>query len=241
MKKLSLLTFWKRWYKIWMAFSAILYIVGGFLFLLASRFVFDVFNFLAKIISIGKPIPYPAEKFWLVLAFGYMVGVAWASYLAMEDIRRTKCRNFTLVVVLEKTVSTLAFLLMFIFSPGDKRYFAYLVGVALDGSLAIITILFYLKAVSYFEESLPVNIAKDEPFHPEGRTTFELFAIEGRLETDEEEDIFFTQRFVSLRSDKLWRLPTLAKQMVISDPGGVSKRKYHACQAPLPIPHFFPG
>ena len=111
----------ERFFKLFMGLSAVIYLLAGFVFVLAPGFVLTVINLLGKLTPGLPPIPMPTEKFWLALAFAMMVTIACLSYLIHYNVRKNK--NYTIPLLVAKAAFSISALAFFLFSG---RYLAYL-------------------------------------------------------------------------------------------------------------------
>jgi uncharacterized protein (DUF362 family) len=124
-----------------MLFSAILYFVGGSVFIISEKFFLGTLNFVSRLITPNLPeIPICEGKFWLFLAHAMMMTIAMSSYIAQLDIRKNK--HFMVPVLVSKITATVAAIWYCIFST---MYLAYLFMIIVDGSLFVITLYFYLR------------------------------------------------------------------------------------------------
>lgn len=106
--------------------------VVGILFIAVPNGVLDVISDLGDAIGSFPRAPHTVEKFWLALAFAYMVVITGICLVAQSDVRRH--RPMLLVLVAGKTASSLAALGFFVF---DDNVFIYLLNFIVDGFLAI--------------------------------------------------------------------------------------------------------
>lgn len=88
-------------------------------------------------------LPEPVESFWQVLAVALLVVLTYVAFEAQRDVRE----NFTLVriIILSKLITALGFLVAFVF---QGPYFAYLVGMAVDSIILILTWSCYHRSVA---------------------------------------------------------------------------------------------
>lgn len=110
----------------------VLYALLGLAFFFFSNEIFYLMNVGPQVFKITETIPNPTEKFWLVLATSMMAMLSALSFLASES---PWVRGYNLVHLLAKTASTAGFLYLFL---NENRYFAYLLGVITDASIAVI-------------------------------------------------------------------------------------------------------
>lgn len=127
--------------KNFMLFSAILYFVGGSVFIVSPAFFLGTLNAVSRLLTPQLPeIPLCEGKFWLFLAYAMMMTIAVASYLSQRDIIRDK--DLMIPVMVSKITAVIAALCYSTFSP---FYLAYGFMIVVDGSLFVITLYFYLK------------------------------------------------------------------------------------------------
>lgn len=131
----------ERFFKLFMGLSAVIYLLAGFVFVLAPGFVLTVINLLGKLTPGLPPIPMPTEKFWLALAFAMMVTIACLSYLIHYNVRKNK--NYTIPLLVAKAAFSISALAFFLFSG---RYLAYLAIFLVDGAIFWVTLFFYVQA-----------------------------------------------------------------------------------------------
>ena len=127
----------------WMIVSVILYVGGGFNFLLGQNRLLEQMNRVStRLFKDRFPlIPASTEKFWLVLTTSMMLMLVVCCTLAAVSVE--KYYLLVIPVLFSKACSTTLYLGLFSF---QKRYFAYLVGALTDGPLFAITLIFYLRA-----------------------------------------------------------------------------------------------
>jgi hypothetical protein len=106
--------------------------VVGILFIAFPDGVLDVISDLGDEIGDFTRAPDTEEKFWLALAFAYMVVIAGICAVAQADVVRY--RPLLLVLAVGKTASSLAALGFYVF---DSDVFIYLLNFLVDGFLAI--------------------------------------------------------------------------------------------------------
>src|SRR4051795_9083604 len=114
---------------------AVSFAVVGILFIAVPNGVLDVISDLGDEIGSFTRAPDTVEKFWLALAFAYMVVITGICLVVQADVVRY--RPLLLVLAAGKTASSLATLAFFVF---DEQVFAYLLNFLLDGSLVLIAL-----------------------------------------------------------------------------------------------------
>ena len=127
----------------WMIVSVILYVGGGFNFLLGQNRLLEVMNRVStRLFRDRLPlIPASTEKFWLVLTTSMMLMLVVCCGMAAISVE--KYYLLVIPVLFSKACSTFSYLILFSF---QKRYFAYMVGALTDGPLFVITLIIYLRA-----------------------------------------------------------------------------------------------
>lgn len=111
---------------------AVSFAVVGFLFIAFPNGVLDVISDFGDHFGNFTRAPETDEKFWLALAFAYMVIITAICVVAQADVVRY--RPFILVLAVGKTASSLAALAFFVF---DQDVFIYLLNFLVDGYLAV--------------------------------------------------------------------------------------------------------
>jgi hypothetical protein len=111
---------------------AVSFAIVGFLFIAFPNGVLDTISDFGEHFGNFTRAPETDEKFWLALAFAYMVIITAICVVAQADIVRY--RPFILVLAIGKTASSLAALAFFIF---DQDVFIYLLNFLVDGYLAL--------------------------------------------------------------------------------------------------------
>lgn len=85
-----------------------------------------------KVFKVTEVIPEPSERLWLVMASTLM---ALTALLCFFSSRSPQIRGYVFSVLLAKGVSGSGFVYMFLY---DQRYFAYIVGIAIETVLALL-------------------------------------------------------------------------------------------------------
>jgi hypothetical protein len=109
--------------------------VVGFLFIAFPDGVLDVISDLGDEIGDFTRAPETEERFWLALAFAYMVVIAGICLVAQADVVRY--RPLLLVLAAGKAASSLAALGFYLF---DSDVFIYLLNFLVDGYLALLAL-----------------------------------------------------------------------------------------------------
>jgi hypothetical protein len=106
--------------------------VVGFLFIAFPDGVLDVISDLGDELGDFTRAPETEERFWLALAFAYMVVIAGICAVVQGDVVRY--RPLLLVLAAGKTASSLTALGFYLF---DSDVFIYLLNFLVDGCLAV--------------------------------------------------------------------------------------------------------
>jgi tryptophan-rich sensory protein len=123
-------------------FWSFLFAVGCVMFAFAPHFVIENLNrIFLKIAPTLPSLPYSEERFWLALTVSLMATISALCYSAQSDLKRKK--DLVVFVLISKATSSLFFFLFFFL---DRHSLAYLFGMALDGSIFVITFIFYMRA-----------------------------------------------------------------------------------------------
>jgi len=91
-------------------------------FFATSEFLYAI-NFFPNVFKLAEPAPMPTDRFWVILAASYSIGLCALSWLAAES---PKVRGYGLVQILTRLCSTAGFALAFF---NEHRYFIYLFAV----------------------------------------------------------------------------------------------------------------
>lgn len=111
---------------------AVSFAVVGFLFIAFPNGVLNTISDFGDHFGDFTRAPETTEKFWLALAFAYMVIITAICVVAQAD--PVRYRPFILVLAVGKTASSLAALGFFVF---DQNVFIYLLNFLVDGYLAL--------------------------------------------------------------------------------------------------------
>ena len=120
---------------------AVTFAVVGILFIAVPDGVLDVIDDLGDAIGSFATAPDTTEKFWLALAFAYMVVISGICFVVQFDVVRF--RPLLLVLAAGKTASSLAALAFFVF---DQNVFIYLLNFLVDGYLAGLSLFLWALA-----------------------------------------------------------------------------------------------
>src|SRR3954454_20454368 len=115
--------------------------VVGILFIAAPNGVLDVISDLGDDIGSFTRAPETVEKFWLALAFAYMVVIAGICLVVQADVVRY--RPLLLVLAAGKTASSLGTLAFFVIG---EPFFILLLNFLVDGFLAILSLWLWMLA-----------------------------------------------------------------------------------------------
>jgi hypothetical protein len=122
----------------------------GILFIAAPNGVLDVISDLGDDIGDFARAPETVEKFWLALAFAYMVVIAGICAVVQADVVRY--RPLLLVLAAGKAASSLAALGFYVF---DSDVFIYLLNFIVDGLLVGVSLLLWTIAGRIGEPAAP--------------------------------------------------------------------------------------
>ncbi len=114
-----------------MRILGIVYAVTGGVFFLFPDTVLGTLNSFPQTTGYTEVVPFPADRFWLVMAVAMMAMLSALSFLAAGE---PKNRGYPFVHILSKCVSVAGFAYMFLH---QRPYFVYLAGIATDLPLAI--------------------------------------------------------------------------------------------------------
>lgn len=124
-------------------FWAILFLVAGLVFVFFPNLVVQSLNQFALKITPSLPtLPLSQDRFWVVLMFSLMITLTFLCYSAQDDLKRRK--DLVQFVLISKITSSLFFLVFFFV---DRMALAYLMGMLVDGSIFVITLIFYSRAL----------------------------------------------------------------------------------------------
>lgn len=129
---------------------AVSFAVVGILFIAVPNGVLDVISDLGDAIGNFTRAPHTVEKFWLALAFAYMVVITGICVLVQTDVVRY--RSVLLVLAAGKTASSLGALGFYVF---DSDVFIYLLNFIVDGFLAVIALYLWRVAGRIGEPAAP--------------------------------------------------------------------------------------
>jgi hypothetical protein len=140
-----------------MRIYALIYLVGAFLFFFMPEETFYLINVGPRVFKLAEEIPAPSERFWVVLSTSMMIMLFFAAvYSSMFPY----VKGFVAIHLLSKATSVAGFLYCFF----QKRYFAYGIGAACDGSIFLIVLLFYLRSAAS-GHAPPTTPPAHEPSH----------------------------------------------------------------------------
>ena len=129
---------------------AVSFAAVGVLFIAAPNGVLNVISDLGDEIGNFARAPETVERFWLALAFAYMVVIAGICAVVQADVVRY--RPLLLVLALGKTASSLAALGFYIFSD---NVFIYLLNFIVDGLLVGVSLMLWRIAGRIGEPAAP--------------------------------------------------------------------------------------
>ncbi|MBF0493392.1 MAG: hypothetical protein HQM15_11520 [Deltaproteobacteria bacterium] len=126
--------------KIWI-FS---FLLAAAAFLVAPNLVIRFLNTVSlKLFPHLIPLPESTERFWLSLSGSLMVTLLFLLFGAVSDIARKK--DLVFYVLVSKIASTVLFLSFFFL---HQKSFTYILGGWVDGSIFLVTLFFYRRAVA---------------------------------------------------------------------------------------------
>lgn len=114
------------------------FLIVGLLFIITPDGVLNAISDFGDHFGDFPRAPETEEKFWLALAFAYMMTITAIAVVAQTDVIRYRALIGILVVA--KTTSSLAALGFFVF---DQDVFIYLLNFLVDGFLAISALWLY--------------------------------------------------------------------------------------------------
>jgi hypothetical protein len=120
---------------------AVTFAVVGIFFIATPDGVLDVIDDVGDWFGSFATAPDTVEKFWLALAFAYMVVIAGIALVVQFDVVRY--RPLLLVLAAGKTASSLGALGFYVF---DDDVFIYLLNFLVDGYLAILSLILWRVA-----------------------------------------------------------------------------------------------
>lgn len=125
--------------RIWVACFAL----GGLYFFFFQNTLINQINYISSnTLKLNLPLlPESTEKFWLALTVSMMATITALSYIAQRDIRRNI--GYVIPLLISKFISTFFFILFFF---THIKSLTYIVGALTDGSIFVITLIFYLRA-----------------------------------------------------------------------------------------------
>jgi hypothetical protein len=129
---------------------AVSFAVVGILFIAVPDGVLDVISDLGDAIGSFATAPETVEKFWLALAFAYMVVITGICLVVQADPARY--RPLLLVLAAGKTASSLGALGFYAF---DQDVFIYLLNFLVDGFLVGVSLLLWSVAGRIGEPAAP--------------------------------------------------------------------------------------
>ena len=118
-----------------MRFLAASFAVVGTLFIATPDGVIDVIDDLGDAVGSFATGAETEQKFWLALAFAYMVVITGIALVVQSDVVRF--RPLLLVLAAGKAASSLAALAFFV---ADDDVFIYFLNFLVDGSLVLISL-----------------------------------------------------------------------------------------------------
>jgi hypothetical protein len=129
---------------------AVSFAVVGALFIITPNGVLDTISDLGDELGNFSRAPETTEKFWLALAFAYMVVITGICVVVLTDVVRY--RPVLLVLAVGKAASSLAALGFYLF---DDDVFIYLLNFIVDGYLAVLSLVLFRVAARIGEPQAP--------------------------------------------------------------------------------------
>jgi uncharacterized protein (DUF362 family) len=170
--------------RLFLALSAMVYLVAGLAFAVVPDPILKIINYIADhvrpTINLGSAIPVVDAQFWLSLAFSMMMVITYLCYIAQLNIRKNK--GFIKALLVAKAASSLssfAFIL-------THKYFASLVILLVDGSIFLMTFYFYNRANRSLQKEHTTGsggVKTPRPHQPakDGPTTVAVFKGDDKL------------------------------------------------------------
>ena len=129
----------KKLLQIW----AIVFLIAGLFFVFFPNLVVGSLNNISQKWTPKLPLlPLSDDRFWIVLMFSLMITLTFLCYSAQDDLIRRK--DLVQFILISKITSSLFFLIFFFV---DRMALAYLVGTLVDGSIFVVTWIFYSQAL----------------------------------------------------------------------------------------------
>lgn len=120
-----------------------LFTVAAIIFAFAPQKVVDLLNYIGELIHwSGPPVARSTEHFWSPLGVSLLVVLILTSYLIQKDLLHHI--KYTRLIIISKLVSSICYIISFF---SFDRSFAYLAAFAVDGALAVLTWVYYRRAV----------------------------------------------------------------------------------------------
>jgi len=167
----------ERQFRLVLRLSAVVYAGAGLAFAIAPEWILGLINSVGDKLVIFKHIETNENKFWVSLSFSMMMTITLLCYLAQRNVR--KAVGYVSTLLTAKLASTLSALCFFIFSP----YLGYLVIVAMDGSIFVITLYFFLRANHIFFKTETAYLRK-APVNPKITPATKVVVLTGNDKFD---------------------------------------------------------
>lgn len=128
----------------WMKISALIYALGLLNFMFAQNMLLENLNRTSELLFRDRYplIPLSTEKFWVTLTNSMMVMLIVICVMVAMDPAGNL--NMVIVILFSKIVSSGQYIYLYF---KREKYFAYMVGALTDGSLWLVTLFFYIKAL----------------------------------------------------------------------------------------------
>lgn len=129
----------KKLLQLWM----VVFFIAGSIFVFFPNTIVESLNKIAFKIAPSLPLlPLSQDRFWIVLMFSLMITLTFLCYAAQDDLKRRK--DLVQFILISKITSTLFFFLFFFI---DRMSLAYVFGGLVDGSIFLVTLAFYSRAL----------------------------------------------------------------------------------------------
>ena len=124
-----------------MRIYALTYLVCAGLFFFMPEETFYLINVGPRVFKIGQEIPMPSEHFWIVLSTSMMMMLFFASAYTSAY---PAIKGMVWIHLLSKVTSVSGFIYLYL----HQNYFAYLLGAAVDGSIVLVVLAFFLRSIT---------------------------------------------------------------------------------------------
>jgi uncharacterized protein (DUF362 family) len=161
--------------KLVLVVSTIVYLVGGFAFVLFPELILRGINACSRVLTPSLTlVPISPNKVWVCLAFALMMTITSLSYLGQRNVRRGG--GYVIALLVSKISASLAAISYFLFTP--QHYLAYLVIFMLDGSIFWVTLYYLVKAHRAFFKT-QTDFLRQTPVAPKTFGPTKVVALTG--------------------------------------------------------------